>query len=841
MDLGYPEAEPWQLQVNDLLEGPAGNLWIATRYLGLLRRMPDGTVQRYFTPIRPPSGNIRAIAPDGEGGIWAGGWDGVRRLVSTPGGGRLAEAETFTSDDGLPSTQVYALHAATDGAIVAGTAFGLGILSPDGEGRMHVTGFGARQGLEFNKAIAIGEDSSGNIWIGSDGAGVWKLIRNGLTTFTTQDSLPGPYPASFVRDRGGGLYVSTHDNDGQTILNRLGPSPGKAIRVNVPAAITGRGWGVSELTLQDRSGDWWVPTAHGLVRFSGAATAEDLATAVPSAIYTTKDGLPNDEILRLFEDSRGDIWIAAYGLVRYDHATGRFEDFGADGPGSIAEDADGDVWLGFWGQRSLKRYRNGRFDVLTVADGVPRGDIECLFRDSRGRIWIGSSEGGAGRIDEPAADKPRIVAYTEAGGLSSSEVRGIAEDRFGRIYLGTGRGVDVIEPDSGRIRHFGTADGLASNDVMLAAGDASGDIWFGTQSGVSRLTPAPPQPQAPPTVMISELAIAGIRHPISLLGETSIENLTLTPDQSQIDIAFVGLEYEAGEQLRYQYRLLGANEAWSAPSTRRSVSFAHLSPGVYRFSVRAVDSDGQSSLLPATVSFEILRPVWQRAWFLGLAALSLGAGATMVYRARVAHLLALERVRTHIATDLHDDIGASLSQIAILNEVALARLGSGGAGDASGLLATAAQSARELVDTMSDLVWAVDPKRDRMEDLVLRMRRFSEGLCAARAIDLSFTAAGDEARRLPAQVRRQAFLLFKESLNNAVKHSGCRSITATLALEARLLRLEIADDGTGFDPDSATEGNGLASMRQRCRALGGVMELLTAPGQGTRLRFVLPA
>jgi signal transduction histidine kinase len=239
------------------------------------------------------------------------------------------------------------------------------------------------------------------------------------------------------------------------------------------------------------------------------------------------------------------------------------------------------------------------------------------------------------------------------------------------------------------------------------------------------------------------------------------------------------------------------------------------------------------------VAFTVRPPFWRSTWFLAAVALAAAAALYLAHRARVGRAVAIERVRTHIATDLHDDIGASLSQIAILNEVALARAGAG-ADAARPLLESAAQSARELVDTMSDIVWSVDPRRDHVGEVVTRMRRFAEELCAARGIRLDFDAPDRDTRRLEASLRRQLFLVFKEGLNNAVKHSGCRSVRVALRTGARALDLAVIDDGSGFDPARAPQGNGLASMRRRAHAVRGLLTLRSSPGAGTELRFSAP-
>src|SRR5262249_27546465 len=188
-----------------------------------------------------------------------------------------------------------------------------------------------------------------------------------------------------------------------------------------------------------------------------------------------------------------------------------------------------------------------------------------------------------------------------------------------------------------------------------------GVLWFGTKHGLSRLIPSNDAPPAPPPILIGGLHINGVSYPVSELGETHIGQFWLGPEQNDVQIDFFGLSFSPGEVLRYRYRLEGADLDWSALTEQRTINYANLSPGTYRFQVQTVDTDGNSSPSAATVSFTVLAPLWRRSWFLALAALSTGMIGLAFYRYRVARLLELERVRTRIATDLHDDVGSGLS------------------------------------------------------------------------------------------------------------------------------------------------------------------------------------
>jgi signal transduction histidine kinase/sugar lactone lactonase YvrE len=556
-------------------------------------------------------------------------------------------------------------------------------------------------------------------------------------------------------------------------------------------------------------------------------------------------------------DSRGDIWVATnhvndIGLVRWERATGKFHRYAGNGLPSFKqhsatafrEDAAGSLWIGFSHDGGLIRYRRGRFESFTSADGVPKGNINVLFLDHAGRLWIAASEGGLSRIDDLTVDSPRFISYTRAEGLSSNEVWCVTEDRYNRIYFGTGRALDRLDPATGQIKHFTQADGLATGIVQAAHRDRRGALWFVTNRGVSRFDPLPDREPSAPSILISGLQVAGMAQPISELGETTVGPLELRFSRNNLNIDFFALKFGVGEVLKYQYKLEGADADWSQPSEERTVNFASLAPGDYRLLVRAVSSNGLMSQTPASVSFTILRPVWQRWWFLTLAALGLGLTAFAFYRSRVERIVELERMRTRIATDLHDDIGSSLSQIAILSEVSRRRVGheQSGVGES---LAQIANTSRDLVDTMSDIVWAINPRRDRLSDLVQRMREFAGDVFTAREIEFSFRAPSDgQEIRLDADVRRQLYLIFKEAVNNAARHAQCAEAEIEFEVAQDRLLLRVRDNGRGFDPngDASTgrNGNGLASMRQRARALGGEIEITSQPNQGTAIKLDLP-
>jgi hypothetical protein len=253
----------------------------------------------------------------------------------------------------------------------------------------------------------------------------------------------------------------------------------------------------------------------------------------------------------------------------------------------------------------------------------------------------------------------------------------------------------------------------------------------------------------------------------------------LRHNENQIQIEFASLNFTAGDLIKYQYKLEGAESDWSSPSDLRAVNYPDVPPGRYRFLVRAVNADGMMSAATA-VSWRILPPIWLRWWVLTISGAIASYVIFVAYRYRVRQLLELERVRTRIATDLHDDIGSNLTQIAIMSEVVRQQQHDGSAAEP---LERIADLSRELVDSMSDIVWAINPKRDHLGDLAQRMRRFVSDVLEGANINVLFhTPAEWATTTLNSDLRREFFLVFKESINNVIRHADCDYNTAASPL-----------------------------------------------------------
>jgi signal transduction histidine kinase len=451
-------------------------------------------------------------------------------------------------------------------------------------------------------------------------------------------------------------------------------------------------------------------------------------------------------------------------------------------------------------------------------------------------VWAGLLE-GAVRVEHPEVEEPTFVRYTVENGLSSNIVSTFVEDALGNIFIGTNQGIDRLHVASGAVRHYGVADGLPANTVLAARADHRGVLWFGSSGGLSRLLPTPDPPPVPPDVFISAVHVGGRLRAGAELGTRSVVGLTLGPSENHLQIDYFALPRGSVGPIRYQYRLDDSPVDWSPPTDRRSMLLASMAAGRYRLSVRALSPMGVESARPATVSFTVLPPVYARWWFIGLGLLVAGAVPLTAYRFRVAQLIRLERIRSRIATDLHDDIGSGLSLVAILAEVVRQRAGGTRSDpDLGQPLTRIAETSRALVDSMDDIVWAINPEHDTVSDFVQHVRRFSGDVLGSGEIDLVFeTPETLPDAPLGPDVRREVFLILKESVTNIAKHAGATRVEIDFAYSRHHLHLRVSDNGRGFDVAGDSDGDGLVSMRRRVAALGGRLAIQSTPGQGTTI------
>lgn len=868
-------------QSEALAESQDGNTWVATTR-AVFRVSRDGRkLERTPMALKPDVDNIDtlAVAPDGSLLVgtditiyhWRPGGQprDISGLFQAPGGASqivaMPDAVWVVNSRGLyrltawdgqhdPAVQLFTFSRPRNLTRILRRHDGTYWISGDGISRIEFAPGGTieereiytdREGLPGPEVVLLTEDRQGDFWGVSDAAGIFRITESGFTVYNGEDGLGSARIAAVFEDLRGDLCaLSSQDSPQDTNLHVKAGGKFEPVFYGHPPGTFQPGWGWNQFGLQAHDGEWWFPSGSGLLRFAKTARPQDLGGRRPSAVYDQNSPLGGQQIFRVFEDSRGDLWIVSLTpgnrLVRWERNTGRFREWtAADGwPENkvalvIRESATGTYWIGTFGE--LLRFRNGRFQLLPTLPSAQVAFVRDLYIDRAGRVWVATARYGLYRCDNPDVEVPVFRNYTTAEGLSSNSTRSITEDDAGFIYVGTVRGVDRIDPraaaDAHLIRHFTPADGLPENEHNVAFRDHNGHLWFGTLNGLAEFDPARAAPIVPPQVYVNRLRVRGEDIPLPWEGARSL-HLDLGPDRNQFEIAYAGIDLRSVASLRYQYRLAGLDTGWSQPVENLSVNYASLPAGEFRFEVRAVSADGQTGPVLNGFEFSVAAPLWRRWWFLSLAAALTAISVFFLFQYRVRHLVAMERLRTRIATDLHDDIGASLTQISILSEL-------GHRGDSHEVLHDIAGIARELVQEMSDIVWAVNPRHDRFDALAHRMRRFANDTLGDIGVD--FDAASLPADfSVPLDFRRPLYLVFKEAAHNVARHSGATRASIRIELESGALKLTVRDNGKGFDPVAPRHGEGVSSMQRRMKEIGGDVRWQTSPDGGTTFIAVLP-
>ena len=673
-------------------------------------------------------------------------------------------------------------------------------------------------------------DREGAFWIATTTAGLVRLdpTRPVFDHLSTTSSPPLPVPSNFVmalyETRDGSLWGGTlragvfrASPDG----SRLDGFRHDPRRTN--SLATDEVWDFEE----DRAGNLWVGTAHGICR-----------AALPDFICYRPPGAAN--ILDIAKDRDGIFWIArgSVGVMSFDPATATFGPSARQPPLAVSVYADRDsgfLWIG--GEQLFRgRVGNGRLalplDSFSIAPS-PNPVILDLHRTAEGVLWL-ASEAGLQRWD--VANRRFVpVSIPE---LSTTTVFSIEEDGQGRLWLGTAHGIVEYSPSTGIARRYRRPDGVMSGEFNRRAAlrRRNGEMVFGGIDGLTIFRPElVTRRRQPPPVVVTRWRRVTSRGPVdaSLDGVADVQ---LGPGDRTFTLDFAALTFAPGPARRYRYRLRGLSEDW-IESADHSVTYATPPPGRYTFEVQtAAGTDGAWAEPGKSLGIGVVPPFWGTSWFRTLLVAALMTLLWALHRLRLRQAVAVERLRLQISRDLHDEIGAGLSSIALISD-AVAASGNGDGGRAQ--LARIGQSARGMVADLRDIVWAIDPNADRLEDIASRMQDVSGDLLPG--IPIAFRAPPPEhlSGTVGLAERKELLLIYKELLHNVARHARAGSVRIELNARGGEIELVVADDGRGFDPSSARAGRGLRSIRERAERLGARFDVESRPGGGTTATLAL--
>lgn len=749
-----------------------------------------------------PPKRLFAFAETFDGEIWLGGEDGFFHWDESAARPRAVAIRSAAAS--WLERSVRALLVDRDGGLWVGTYSGLYRHDPATRPFAVVRHeHDDPASLALDAVSALLAESDGTLWVGLFGGGLDRFepgsdrARHHRSRANDPASLPSDLVWSLHRDRSGTLWVAT---DGGLAVERPTGS-GRFQRLPLPVA-SGAPQPRTTFVTSDDSDTVWVASYSGFF----AVDPESLRARRYSVAGAAGDP-ERDNVEAIVPDPDGSLWLATAprGLVRFDPKTGV-----------------------------------SRVLPLMIGEGVAleRETIFDLRRGRDGALWLATGS-GLFRLVESAG---RFETFARDDGWPATIVYSLVEDPDGSLWLGTARGIarfDPAAPPGRRWRNFVTADGLAGMEQnrRAAALDRDGRLLFGGVDGLTRIdSRAIVAARAPRRPELTAIDVAGAGGSRAVL-PAGLGRLLVSHRESTLSLELAALSFRRPPSDRYAYRLDGLESDWVEAGTRRVARYTGLAPGQYRFHARAAGPDGIWGSEELTLAVEVTPPYWQTPLFRAAMLVAAVAALAALYRLRVAHLLALERVRLAIASDLHDDLSSELAGIALAaEEIERASELDAGRREQAGLIR---RHARAAVEAVRDTVWSVNPQHDSIAALARRLRTTAELLAGDRLGRCEIRGAGPSTLEMGA--RRQLYLFAKEALHNAVRHSGASSIELELEVSASALRLAVRDDGRGFDLGAARgRGEGLATLDRRAAALGGRLSIRSAEGEGTTVELAAP-
>ncbi|HYC27547.1 MAG TPA: triple tyrosine motif-containing protein, partial [Chitinophagaceae bacterium] len=584
---------------------------------------------------------------------------------------------------------------------------------------------------------------------------------------------------------------------------------------------------------QDNDGNIWIAEWRGVQVFNPRTNQWKL---IDSFI---RNDTVSSKVLRLFKDSKGNIWFAPNydGLYKYDVAAKKLKRFNLGAVlqeptriwiTGIAEDKKGVIWLaGSFHTFFITPDEQVHEFKVKPHDIVKTNASFSIVLDKLDNLWITDN----GKVVNLTKNGDVIKVYNEENGLQGTSPRWIVIDQQGYIWVATELSLHRLNPATGHFRYYKKEDGLFSNNItepMKLA--ANGDLFLGFHNAFSYTNTFKLNHRETKVPFIFTSVQVEDRK-ISPIG---LHDITLEPGENTLNVEFVALDYSKPEKIQYLYWMEGADNQWHT-TAQRSLSFTNLAGGNYTLHLKVLGPNGVSSKEELSLGVRVIPPFYRTWWFWLLVVVAIGALVYTYYQIRRTQKERLEKIRERIATDLHDDMGSTLSSIRIFSDVAINQL-AGTQPQVVPMLEKISNNASQLSDNMQDIIWTIKQDHDKLEDLVARIREFGLKLCDAKDIAFKVHISDSfKTSRLNLEQRRNLYLIFKESLNNAIKYSNCTIIQLFITQQRKHLKMVIEDNGRGFREEGITKGNGLKNIRKRAQEINGSVTIESEPEKGTRI------
>jgi len=821
-----------------------GQIWIANDYQLLRVRSPlEATPFELLLEFVNVPGRQDFLLPSGQQGLWQFADGKILRITGTE---RLERNLVGPSYPWGEARMVTAIET-RPGQLVVGTIDNAAYSIDASGAAQQITG------LSQKTALSLCEDREGNVWVGTDGGGLDRVRRS---PFSVAEPWRGYVVQSVSADTNGGLWFGFNGGgvvywQGET-WREYGPEdglgqilqPGLTNRPNFSAVLV------------DRQQRIWVGDRKlGLSEFR-SGKFEPVGGA----------RMARRNVSALFEDPSGRLWVGTdAGLASWNGDGWQWfttqDGLSANQITAIVGAPDGSLWVGT--KRSgLNRLANDNWSSIHESDGLPSENITSLLVDSAGTLWVGTGN-GLGCFHNSKWNR-----FTKQDGLDSDNINYLIEDGEGNLWMGSNLGLMRVTKESLRQRAAGGTstvacrvyserDGLPANECTegsqpAACRTADGALWFPTIRGLVSVAPAKLLPNTnKPVVVIESVTLDDREQLTNRLATVGFTHLVIPATVERLVITYSSLNLAAPDRARFSCWMEGHEDTWNSPTDRRTVSYSKLPPGDFRFHLRAGNEDGFWNKEGIVLRITVLPPFWQTWWFrtsaaAGLIVLIAGTVylfATQRLQRQLAVLRqqeALEKERARIARDLHDQLGANLTQVGLLGEMVGEDRNQ--PEEVAAHAEQICQTARTTSDALDEIVWAANPSNDTLEGLVTYACKYAQEYLALAGLRYRLEVPPDlPAINLPPDLRHNVFLAFKESVNNVVKHARAAEARIRLRLNASQFVLEVEDDGKGpAEAATKTGRNGLRNMRKRMEDVGGRFEINPGAERGTVVRLTAP-
>ncbi len=809
------------------MEDKTGNLWFGT--VGGIIKFDGAYFTYYPNKNGLPDDGIVSLLEDEMGNIWIGTQKGIIKFDGK-------NFTHYTEKEGLSANIVLSMSKDGNGNVWIGTSFGgINKLNDDGNSFTH---FNLAEGLSNNKVRAILEDHNGNIWLSTEGGGINKLNDAGFSYLPHNEVLANNRVRPIIKDKNGNVWFGTEGNGigKYDAGNFAEPSENFSYfkeKGNEKFA------GLRSL-MQDATGNIWIGETKGnIISFNG-----QVFTTYPSETEN-----PENTIFDIKQDRQGNIWFAK----RYDGISkfnGQYFTRYTEKEGlpckkifSIYEDKKGNLWFGTDGAGICK------FDGTTIInytekEGFFGKSVTSIIEDKKGNIWLGTLGAGVCRFDGKI-----FTYYTETAGLSNNYVWSLIEDSTGHIWAGTDKGLNRFIPLNNKyvIYNYGLQDGLKALDFNLhsACIDNNNRLWWGT--GKNIVTKDLNSPFKQNNVKAIKLNYVEINDrfydyrnlPDSMNKKISFSNvipfsncpnnLAVAYNQDHFTFHFSAIDWSAPDKIKYSYRMVGLDDNWSRPTDEPMADYRNLSYGSYQFQVKAI---GQSQVWtePYAYNFTIHPAWWQTWWFKTLVIISLLGILFFIgrfiyyYQLRKQKILlekqlAVQYERQRISAEMHDDIGAGLSGIRLMTEMAKMKSKDD---ESVSEIEKIYNSVGDISSKMKEVIWSLNTENDSLGNLLSYLQKQARQMM--ENYPGSFTITMPEQTpdiKIGGEIRRHIYLAVKEALHNIIKHSGADIINLLISCEDNLI-IKVLDNGKGMNIlENNNAGNGLKNMKNRMEQIGG--------------------